>query len=174
MFPELSGREVTLVPMRLDEAGLLVRWVNENPEHWFGQMVGRVEVLRRWPPEVFDDAYPMKGRAFRIEVARQPVGAVVHGAVFGQPRNARLDLVLAGGAEARSGGDAVEALARYLFDALRVRVLWAELVPADARGLEAFTAAGFEPRAPTPEGRVVLRRERSEPHQQKGQIPPRR
>jgi hypothetical protein len=169
VIPELSGKRVTLVPMRIGEAELMVRWAREQGMGG----ASREEVLQRWPPVMFDDAYPMKGRVFRIDERGAPVGAVVQGEVWGEPRNCRIELVLGTDAAAEPGSDAIDTLSRFLFEVLRVPVLWAELPPGDARGLAAFAGAGFELRAPTAEGKVVLRRERPQPKQQKGQIPPR-
>lgn len=161
--PDLVGKKVVLVPMRLEEADLLVKWVNEPDQRgrWFGREASRAEVLERWPPVMFDDAYPQKGRAFRVDERRVPLGAVLYHALWGRPRNARLELVLAGGVGPEPGSDAVDALARYLFDALRAHDLWTEVPGDDSRDIAAFEGAGFQRAGATAEeGKAILRRVR--------------
>lgn len=163
MIPELAGRRTVLIPMRGEDQDLLVKWLSapENHEAWFGREVTRADVAKRWNREFFDDAYPQKGRAFRIDVDHKPVGAAVHGPVFGEPRNALVELLLAPGVGGDVGADAVRALTQYLFDGLLVRKAWAEVAPRDPRGLEAFAAAEYEPAGRTAEqGWVVLQRMR--------------
>lgn len=163
MIPELAGRRAVLVPMRGEDLELLARWVSEpaNQAVWFGREATRAEVARRWDKEYFDDAYPQRGRAFRIDLEHKPIGAVIHGPVFGDPRNCLVELVLASAADAEVGADAVRALIQYLFDQLLVRKVWAEVAPQDTRALEAFAAAEYTSAGRTAEGgKVVLQRAR--------------
>lgn len=162
--PDLVGRRVLLQPMRLQDADLVVRWVNEPAQRrfWFGREASRSEVLARWPPVFFDDAYPQKGRIFRIDAGGAPVGAALYNPVWGLPRSARLELVLDAFVEADVGADALDALARYLPEALHVEDLWAEVHPDDARALAAFGRAGFEAHGRTADqGLAILRRSRA-------------
>lgn len=163
MIPELAGRRAVLVPMRVEDQELLARWLNEpaNQGLWLGHEASRGEVAKRWDKEYFDDAYPQKGRAFRIDIDKKPLGAVVHGPVFGDPRNCLVELLLTSAADAEVGADAVRALTQYLFDQLLVRKVWAEVAPEDARALEAFAVAEYTSAGRTAEGgKVVLQRAR--------------
>lgn len=163
MIPELAGKRCVLVPMRVEDQELLAKLLNDpaNRAAWFGREVNRNDVTRKWDKEYFDDAYPQKGRAFRIEVDKKPVGAALHGVVFGDPRNVLLELLLAGDQPAEIGADAVRALTEYVFGQLLVRKAWAEVSPQDPRALEAFAAAEYQPAGKTAEGdRVVMQRMR--------------
>lgn len=131
--PDLVGERVVLVPMWLEQADLLARWLG----------VPRPAVLARWPPVFFDDAFPQKGRAYAVEAHGAAVGAVLHHEVRGAPRAVRVELVRHAGLDAAMAADALRTLAGYVARALGVRALWAELAPTDAAGLEAFVAAGF-------------------------------
>jgi hypothetical protein len=147
MAHDLVGKAVTLVPMRLDD----VRWLAA----WLGS--GRTKVLARWPPVFFDDAYPRKGRAFRVDVAGEPRGAVVHGAFWGQPASVNVELIPGALGEAEAA-DAIDALCRFLFESLHARTVWSELAPGDAAALAAFEAAGFRRERSTSEGRLAMQR----------------
>lgn len=163
MIPELAGKRCVLIPMRVEDQELLTRLVNDpaNRAAWFGREVTRNDITQRWNREYFDDAYPQKGRAFRIEVDKKPVGAAIHGVVFGEPRNVLLELLLAGDQPAEVGADAVRALTEYVFGQLLVRKAWAEVSPQDPRSLEAFAAADYQPTGRTADqGKVVLQRDR--------------
>ncbi|HEV8361074.1 MAG TPA: hypothetical protein VGR28_11525 [Candidatus Thermoplasmatota archaeon] len=160
-IPDLVGKDVLLVPMRQDDIHVLVAWLNAPGPRALagGRDVARAEVMRRWPSEFFDDAYPQKGRAFRIERRGEVLGAAIYHPIFGAPRASRLELVPAPGITAEQASDALDALARYVFGEHHVREAWAELPEADELGLAAFRAAGFAARGKTADGaRAVLRR----------------
>jgi RimJ/RimL family protein N-acetyltransferase len=162
---ELAGKRVTLVPMRLEEADLVAKWVSEPSvqARWFGKAASRHEVLERWPPVFFDDAFPQKGRMFRIDEGGAPVGGVAHGVVFGAPRNVMVELLLTPSASAETGADAVRALGPYLFESLLVHKAWAEVPPDQVREVASFEQAGYARAGFTAEGgRAILQRERPE------------
>lgn len=158
MIPDLFGKRVRLVPMRLDEADQVVQWANADPARWFGRAATRAEVLERWPPVLFDDAYPQKGRLFRLEVEGKVMGGLLHGSIWGAPRQTNLELLLLPTGTAEVATDAIECLARWLFDDMRVRKVWAELPPGDERSGKAFQDAGFRQEKTTADGHVVLAR----------------
>lgn len=163
MIPDLVGKRVVLTPMRVEEAELLAKWLSEpaNQPHWFGRAADRGDIGKQWGSEYFDDAYPQRGRAFVVRLDRAPVGVALHGPVFGQPRMALVELVLAEAADAGIGSDAVRTLTQYLFDALLVRKAWAEVAPGDERAVTSFLGAEYEGAGRTAEeGRLVLQRER--------------
>lgn len=172
-IPELVGRHTVLVPMRLEEAQLIAAWVSDPSQAawWFGRKVGRAEVLQRWPPVFFDDAYPLKGRAFRVDEGHTPVGAAIHGAVEGKPRSVPVELVLAPRVSALVGSDALDALAPYLFDGIHAHRATAELHPGDERGLAAFRGAGYTRTGPS-RGRELLERLRPAGPGRGAQAPP--
>jgi RimJ/RimL family protein N-acetyltransferase len=168
--PDLVGKQVVLVPMRADDLDLLHRWLGEptNAPYWYGPAPDRARLAERWPRPTFDDAYPQRGRAFRIEAGGKPLGAAIHGPVFGQPRNVLLELVLAPGEGPDIGEDAIRSLAQYVFTALLVRKAWAEVHPEDSRTLAAYRAAGFQEQGHrTAQGQVVLHLERPSPRKAK-------
>lgn len=162
-IPDLAGKRILLIPMRADDAELLAKWMGDpaNRPHWLGREAKHGDVTRRWNSEFFDDAYPQRGRAFRIEERKDALGAVIHGPVFGSPRNANVELLLAPGVDSSLGEDALHALLDYVFGQLLVRKAWAEVAPEDARHLQAFLAAGFVEHGRTAQGgKLVLMRER--------------
>lgn len=163
-MPDLVGKRALVVPMRLEGADLLAAWMSapDAQARWFGRPASRAMVLARWPPVMFDDAYPRKGRAFLIESAGAARGAVLYHAMWGKPAHALLELVPGPGLDAALAADALDALVRYLFDGLRAAKAWAELPPGDALGAQAFEAAGFAPRGRTADGLAVVHRARAD------------
>jgi hypothetical protein len=151
MIPDFVGRHCTLAPMRLDEAPTLAAWIEPRPPA--EAATARAAVLKRWPSVYFDDAYPQKGRAFRIVAQGKAFGAAIHGAVEGAPRGCRIDLLLAPGTPREVATEAVKLLLRYVFETLHLQRVWADIPSGAAELQAAFEGAGFAP-TPGPEGMV--------------------
>ncbi len=144
----LSGKKVSLRPMKPQEVKLIYKWAN-NPDvipYWYKKRMSLKQIKEDWKPHYFSDKIPQWGRCFAIQVEGKPLGMINYNKIDKLNKKVEIDIIIG---EKKNwnkgyGTDAVKTLINYLFKEFKLNEIWIAPHTTNPRAIRAYEKAGFK------------------------------